>query len=138
MCAGTCGSPALATLGIAPFAIAQYLVGDPYLSLVCAIIPSLLGPIYLGPTLGMTQSLVGVKMRATASAVLLLILNLIGLGLGPFVVGLLSSIYESAFGLGREALRYAIVTLYVIPLWATIHYLLAARTLKEDLARAEA
>lgn len=128
--------PAIATFALAPFAVAQYLVDDPYLSLAAAVIPSILGPIYLGPTLGMTQSLVGVKMRATASAVLLLILNLVGLGLGPLVVGILSDVYDNAFGLGVNSLRWAIVTLYVVPFWATLHYVLAARTLREELATA--
>ena len=72
-------------------------------------------------------------MRAVASAILFFVLNLIGLGLGPLAVGYLSD--ELAPSLGDESLRYAM--LYVLPVamtWSVIHFWLASRTLREDLA----
>jgi hypothetical protein len=56
-------------------------------------------------------------MRATASACFLLINNLIGLGVGPFLIGRLSDALKHSYG--SEALRYAAVAV-------TAFYLLAA------------
>ena len=47
-------------------------------------------------------------MRSTASASFLLINNLIGLGVGPTLIGWLSVMFKSRFG--DEALRYAAVS----------------------------
>jgi peptidoglycan biosynthesis protein MviN/MurJ (putative lipid II flippase) len=70
-------------------------------------------------------------MRATASAIYLLITNLIGLGAGTVLFGVISDILTAQYG--GEALRYSIVicclTLYPAVI---ILYLLAARNLKRD------
>ncbi|MEK9749622.1 MAG: MFS transporter, partial [Pseudomonadales bacterium] len=79
--------PGVATLISVPFAALFYSTGDPVLALFLAIPGAILGPMYLGPTFGMTQTLVPPAMRATASALMLFILNLIGLGLGPVAAG---------------------------------------------------
>jgi len=100
-----------------------------------SVVPGLLFNVYLGNTLAMTHGLVGLRMRAVASAILFFVLNLIGLGLGPSVVGFLSD--ALAPSLGDESLRYAM--LYVLPIamsWSVIHFYLASRTLREDLAHA--
>ncbi|MFA7639848.1 MAG: MFS transporter, partial [Parvibaculum sp.] len=85
------------------------------------------------PSLAMTQALVTLRMRAVASALLFLILNLIGMGLGPQAVGFISDLYTPAYG--PESLRYALLTVMVVWPWAGIHFILAARTLKDDLER---
>jgi hypothetical protein len=80
----------------------------------------------------MTQSLVRPQMRALASAILLFIINLIGLGGGPLMVGIVSDALKPTYGV--ESVRYAL--LWIVTLgaaWATLHYLLAARTLPRDL-----
>jgi len=94
---------------------------------------AILGAMYLGPTFAMTQSIAKPHMRALASAVLLFIINLVGLGLGPLVLGALSD--ALAPRLGIESLRYAIVIVAVVGnVWSALHYMLAARTLRHDLA----
>jgi hypothetical protein len=71
-------------------------------------------------------------MRATASAILLFILNLIGLGLGPQAVGVLSDLLAPTYGI--QSLRYALLFVVVTgSVWSSLHYFLAARTLREDL-----
>ena len=68
-------------------------------------------------------------MRALASAILFFILNLIGLGLGPWAIGLLSDLLAPT--LGQESLRHAM--LYLLPAmmtWSVVHFYLASRTLK--------
>jgi hypothetical protein len=92
---------------------------------------------FLGPSFAMTQALVKVRMRALAAAILLFVLNLIGLGLGPWFVGLLSDRLIGVYG--GESLRYAM--LYVVVagnLWSALHYFLAARTLRTDLRARDA
>ncbi|MEC7969792.1 MAG: MFS transporter [Pseudomonadota bacterium] len=127
--------PALTGLICVPFMVANYMVAGAYTALIVSIIPGILFNVYLGNTLAMTHGLVGLRMRALASAILFFILNLIGLGLGPWVIGLLSD--QLAPTLGQESLRHAM--LYLLPAmmtWSVVHFYLASRTLKEDLANA--
>ncbi|MEC7251028.1 MAG: MFS transporter [Pseudomonadota bacterium] len=127
--------PALTGLICVPFMVANYMVAGAYTALIVSIIPGVLFNVYLGNTLAMTHGLVGLRMRALASAILFFILNLIGLGLGPWVIGLLSDQLEPT--LGQESLRHAM--LYLLPAmmtWSVVHFYLASRTLKEDLANA--
>ncbi|MBW2401385.1 MAG: MFS transporter, partial [Deltaproteobacteria bacterium] len=81
--------------------------------------------------LAMIQAMVKLRMRAMASAVLFLILNLVGLGLGPQAVGALSDLLKPTYG--DEGIRYALLIVSLSGLWAGVHYALAARTLADDL-----
>jgi hypothetical protein len=66
---------------------------------------------------------------------LFLIINMIGLGLGPLAVGFLSD--QLAPHAGDGALRLAILMVVSVgTVWSCIHYVLAARTLSEDLSNA--
>jgi MFS family permease len=124
--------PALATATFIPFAFLLYLSPNPYAGLILYFPGSILGGMYLGPTFAMTQSLVPANMRATAAAILLFVINIIGLGLGPQGVGILSDLLSSQFG--HESLRYALLgTIVSFAAWSVLHYVLAARTLREDL-----
>lgn len=119
-----------------PFAVGMYLAGDKYMTLAFFLVPAFAGAAYIGPCLAMTQALVTLRMRAVASAVLFLILNLIGMGLGPQAVGLVSDLYLPTYG--QESLRYALLTIMFVWIWAGIHFVLGAKTLQADLARAKA
>ena len=79
--------PAISGFIAVPFMVAVYLADTPYVALSMMLIPGLLHQVYLGNTLATTHNLVGLKMRATSSAILFFILNIIGLGCGPFLVG---------------------------------------------------
>jgi len=89
---------------------------------------------YLGPAFAVTQTLSPVRMRALASALLLFMINIIGLGLGPQMVGILSD--QLAFAYGQESLRYAILTGCMAYLGAAAFFALAARAAREDYRRA--
>jgi len=126
------GIPGIATIISVPFAVLFYTTGDPMLAIVLAIPGAILGPMYLGPTFAMTQTLVPPAMRSTASAILLFVLNLIGLGLGPVFAGFLSDTLRP--GYGEESIRYSLLILAVTGnIWSALHYYLASRTLREDL-----
>jgi MFS family permease len=125
--------PALTGLLSVPFMVGIYMADTAYAALMLAVFPGIVGNVYLGNTIATTHGLVGLRMRAMASAILFLILNIIGLGLGPWTIGLVSDMLEPT--LGNESLRHAM--LYLLPVvmfWSVCHFFLAARTLREDLA----
>jgi len=127
--------PAIVGIFSVPFAASVYLVANPYFALVLMIIPGLLHNVYLGNTIATTHGLVGLRMRAMSSAILFFILNIIGLGAGPWTIGMLSDYLEPS--LGSDSLRTAM--LYVIPavlVWSSWHFYLASRNLRQDLEAA--
>jgi MFS family permease len=124
--------PGISTLIAVPFAIAFYLWPDIRTALAFGGLPVLFGAMYLGPTYSITQALAPLRMRAVASAFLLFLINLIGLGLGPLMVGVTSDLLSSTFA--EESLRWALVLTVAINVWSGVHYFLGARTLRADLA----
>ncbi len=129
--------PCIAGFAAVPFMAGVYLVNDPYQALLISIIPGLLFQTYLGNTIATTHAVVSPRMRATASAILFLIINIIGLGLGPWTVGFISDLLAPS--LGSESLRYAM--LYALPpvmLWSATHFWLAARSIRDDIDNAPA
>jgi predicted MFS family arabinose efflux permease len=125
--------PAWGSVLVVPFVLLFYLWDEGREALALAALPAIMAGLYLGPTFAMTQALVPPPMRAQAAAVLLLILNLIGMGVGPQFVGILSDLLAPRFGV--ESIRWSLlVTIVVGALWSAVHYFLAARTLREDLA----
>ena len=127
--------PAGAILLALPFQLWAYFIGEHSWAMLVYAIPVLLNACYLGPMLAMTHGLVSLRMRAVSSSVLFLVLNFIGLGLGPLVTGALSDYFGASMGSG-EGLRWALVVVTLTNVWAAIHYFMAARTLRGDLAKA--
>jgi predicted MFS family arabinose efflux permease len=123
----------LAILLALPFVVLFYLVKETSAALVIGIVPALLGGVYLAPSFALNQGLVSVRMRSVASAILLFILNIIGLGLGPQTVGILSDWFSAQYG--SESLRHALLTLAFVNVWTAVHYFMAGRTLQADLAK---
>ena len=113
-----------------------FIVPNGVLAMTAFIIPAILTTVWQAPTLAMTQGLAPVNMRATTGACYVLVANLIGLGLGPLTVGGLSDTY-AYLGAGQDALRWALLSTVPVGLWAGVHFLLAARTLRADYAKAE-
>ena len=128
--------PAGGVLLAFPFYVAALLSGNPYLAIAILVAPSLLNSLWLGPAFGTIQNLAPMRMRALASALLLFILNIIGLGFGPFLVGVLSDLLTGTFG--QDSLRYAILIATGAYFWAGAHFLLASRTIRQDLEAAQA
>lgn len=126
------------TIIMVPFQLVAYLSGYFW-----AVIPSLamvaiLGGMYLGPSFAMTQGLVTLRMRAVASAILLFMLNIIGMGLGPFLVGVASDLIEPIVNSDALSLRYALCLAVLVNVWAAIHYFIGAQSLRQDLEATEA
>ena len=127
--------PGLATIMVVPFMIIVLLTDNQYVALVCVFIPGTLQNVYLGNSIATTHNLVGLRWRSTASAILFFILNVIGLGMGPFAVGLLSDFLAPT--LGAESLRYSMLALLPsVMIWSSIHFYLASRTMLKELEMA--
>ncbi|MEZ5918144.1 MAG: MFS transporter [Parvularculaceae bacterium] len=97
------------------------------------VIPVALGNFYQATTFAQTQSLAPVEMRATAAAILLFILNVVGLGLGPQAVGIVSDLLRPRFG--EDSLRYSLLIFSSVAVWSAYHYYRAGKFLPADLAR---
>ncbi len=95
----------------------------------------MLGAMYVGPMLSMCQGLVPLQMRATASAVLLFVLNLVGLGAGPTLVGFLNDALAPTYG--DEAIRYSLLVVTLGGVVSSALFFAASRSLRADLKRAE-
>jgi len=132
--------PGIATLLNVPIALLAYTAPGRSQVLVLLFFSLVFGVMYLGPTFATMQRLVAARERALGSALLLLVINLVGLGLGPYLVGLVSDMLNQWFlngGLsGVEAkaqgLRWALVIMVCVNLWSFIHYMLAGRSLESD------
>ncbi|MBV1911917.1 MAG: MFS transporter [Kangiellaceae bacterium] len=130
-----CWLPAIVGLIAVPFLILFLTVDEKYTALLCFVIPAIVSNVYLGIVLATTHSLVGLRMRAMSSAILFLVINMVGLGLGPWSVGILSDFLKDTY-LG-ESLKYAL--LYILPLvslWSVSHFFMAAKHLRTDLDNA--
>jgi MFS family permease len=112
--------PATAFVATVPFYVAGVLSTTLWVSFAVLLVPTALGLVWLGPVLAAVQHLVPGKMRATASALFLFINNLIGIGLGTALIGIVSDLMRLRFG--AESLRYAILA-------GTGFYLMAAALL---------
>lgn len=89
---------------------------------------------WYGPAYSMCHALLGGRMRATYLAVLLVLTNVLGLGLGPHFVGVVSDMFGSKSD--PMSLRYAFIGIAMFLPWSALHFCLAARHLKADRARA--
>jgi predicted MFS family arabinose efflux permease len=83
-------APALGMAIAAPLLFLAYVTPGWQLAIALLFVPTVLNSFYYGPTYACVQSLVEPRVRAVASAVMLFAQNLIGLGLGPLVFGMLS------------------------------------------------
>ena len=119
-----------------PFVFLVYLWPTPIPALLFLSIPTFLGHMYLGPVMAMLLGIAGAQRRALASSIYGLFVNLVAMGLGPLTVGMASDYLQPRFG--NDSLRYAILAVVVISTaWAALHFLLATKTIRQDLWEAE-
>ncbi len=94
-----------------------------------AFVNAMLAAVHLAPTSSVTQNLTPPRMRARAVAVTLFLINLIGGGIGPLLVGLISDALHPVFG--KNSLRYALTSLSLFALAAAASYFIAGLKLAE-------
>ncbi len=144
--------PAAGLACAVPLFLLAYSMGQPVAAALVLILPSILQYMYLGPTYGALQNMAPPQARATAIALLSLVVNLIGLGLGPLAVGALSDFLArqtfsggdfqivctaapetpACLAASAEGLRLSILAAILILLWAATHLALAARNIGRD------
>jgi MFS family permease len=100
------------------------------LTLFCLAGCAFLQGLYLGPSIAVAHSLVPANMRALTSAILFLVINLVGLGFGPLVVGLISDLLKPS--LRVESLRWAMSILLLVSITAGLLFLRAAKKMVEN------
>jgi MFS family permease len=97
-----------------------------------ALLPLIMALNFLiGPTFALLQRLVPDEIRATSLALVMLLSNLIGMGVGPQLVGIVSDLLRPVAG--DNSLRYAMLAMSVVALGAAYQFLVTERTVEEDL-----
>ncbi len=158
--------PMIAFICSVPFFLWAMFADNAYFAMALLTVPSLLNSIWYGPVYASIQGLVGPRSRATAVALMLFVLNMIGLGVGPFTVGFLSDVltaqhFALTAPLGTEfatfcakgvattgdaackvaqahGLRLSLAWHSVLGVLVVVFFLLARRTLREDMADVKA
>ena len=153
--------PALGMGLSVPFYAIGFLLENLWLAMPPLMIAAMIHYYYLGPMYAVAGGVVDSRMRATSVAITLFVVNLLGYGLGPLMIGFLSTFLKSMFlsgadlGLTLEAckdvaslaanevaacdsanargLQWSIVIFCCLYGWAALHYLLAGRTLQRDM-----
>lgn len=109
-------APAVGMAIAAPLALWAYSVSDWRVALFFLFLPTLMNSFYYGPTYSSVQGLVPRQARAMASAVMLFCQNLIGLGLGPLLFGMLSDGIKPQFGADSvQVVLYVAAMMGLIP-----------------------
>jgi MFS family permease len=145
--------PGLATIGMIPFQIVAYRTDNTYLTLTMMGVITFLSSMYLGPAFGITQRLVSVRMRAVAASILLFVLNIIGMGIGPWLVGFLSSSFSGEGGaefinglmtsvMGSQldtsdSLRWSLLIVAMFNIVAATCYAFSSKYVRRDLEAAK-
>jgi MFS family permease len=125
---------ALAVATILPWFVAFLMLPQKHHALMALIPLMVVFVIFLGPTYALLHRLVADDMRATIMAAVMLLANLVGMGIGPQLVGILSDALRPGFG--DDSLRYAMLTLSVVALGSAWSFWRAGLTIRDDLRAA--
>ena len=142
--------PAWAYLVTAPAMTLAYASNSLAVLVGLSFVGQMAATIYLGPTFGALHNMVEPRMRATAVAIMFMVVSLVGIGLGPVLVGVMSD-YASHTFYGAElakcggtaaaacsdatfaGLRIAMIAASLLYLWPAFHYFRAGSALRESL-----
>ncbi|MFO7306149.1 MAG: MFS transporter [Gammaproteobacteria bacterium] len=125
------GTAALITFGIGVWSILTESANGA----LAGVILFAVAVMFWFPTVAaLSQGLVEPRMRSTVAGLLFLLSNLVGYGIGPILVGALSDMFAPTFG--EHSLRYAMIAVLSLIIWAAVHFFLASRDLRRNLAAA--
>jgi MFS family permease len=133
--------PAIGVALSVPVGVASFLTPSPVLMIALLAVNFLCIGAYLTSLYTTAQGVVQPAVRATASAMVIMVINTIGYGLGPPAIGALSDFMQAhvvGWGLSDPAhaagqgLRYALVCGALVNAWAAVHYFIGATKLKKD------
>lgn len=123
--------PALTTLVFPPLILLVMSANSAKTAMMMLVPAYALALAYTGPTWAVLQTVTPAHMRAMAAAVLLFLVNLVGLGLGPQIIGIISDILPPS--IGTSALRYAIGMVCSVSVAASLFYYRASNSLQTDI-----
>ncbi|MCP5433631.1 MAG: MFS transporter [Alphaproteobacteria bacterium] len=126
--------PAVTVVLTIPCALLLYLAGGKTAALVGLTLMAFFNSGYQAPRIALAQLIAPLHARATASSIMILAENLIGLGLGPPIVGLISDLLAPS--LQEDSLRWALVLTFFVNIVSGLAFWLAARKLKQDAPKA--
>jgi len=115
-----------------PFAVGLLFSPNKTVALLFYLIPNVLYAFYIGPAYTLLQELVTVQMRATASAIFVMVVSLFGTGTGPILAGAISDWLQPIYG--ADSIRWALFYIAFLEIVACLALLKATKTLKADLA----
>lgn len=122
---GLIGVTLLVAKGVA---IIAFSLSDTRAALIVLAIPAMLGGVYLGPTFAHIYSRIDPAARPRATAIIVFLLNLVGLGLGPLFVGAVSTMTADA-ATGQGDLALGLILVQCIGIVGAILFLKASRRL---------
>ncbi len=125
--------PGLLTLLGMPLGAASLALESTTLSLLLLFPFYVLLNMYIPATYTANQNLARLDMRATASAIVLFVMNIFGAGAGPFIVGALSDFFAAQHGV--DSLRYALLSTVGLGVIGCLCFMLTSRWLSADLER---
>ena len=117
-----------------PASLAFFLIHEFTLAMSMAVVSTILVGLWVAPAYTLVQRLAGTQSRALAAALFMMILNIVGQGLGPTITGMLSDRLSPE--LGNRSLMVSLCIVSMAGAVAVIPFLLAARTVKADMADA--
>jgi len=120
-----------------PCFVASLYVGSVWTSIGLLTVLLFTSGMYLGPCFAIAQTLAPVNARAMSTALFFFVLNIIALGGGPTIVGLLSNMYSASMGEG-EALRFSLMLLVIPYVLSIITFYWSSTKIEKDWAEAEA
>jgi MFS family permease len=123
--------PAVGMAVAAPILFLGYFMEDWRVAVALLIIPTILNSAYYGPAYGCVQGLVRPQARAVAASVMLFGQNLIGLGFGPFLFGVLSDALQPLAG--QESVRWVLYGAAWLGLIPAFFFWRASLRLKAEL-----
>ncbi len=88
-----------------PLLYLTFMATTPMMAIVAYVVPAMLGTLYVVPGFALIQNSTPLEMRSVAAAINLFIINVVGLGLGPFTVGYFSDLFAQSQG--EDGLRWA-------------------------------
>ena len=122
--------PAIATFFATPLYALAVLSPSVPASLALLAPAGFLSLVYVGPALAATHGVAGVSLRATGIALTLFVSNLLGIGGGALLVGMVSDAFAAAEP--DVSLRYGLMAVLIANIPAAIGYLMAASSVREE------
>ena len=116
-----------------PISMVASSIGDWHWAAILMLAPAVVSGLSYGPVFTCLQGLVRPASRGAAVAMFLLVQNLVGLGLGPMIFGMLSDYFEPWAGI--ESVRYVLYLSVLLAPIPALSFWLASRYLDREMVR---